>query len=293
MKRILLGLLFGLSSVGASAESFALKDGSKVVGKVVQSDASTVTVESSSLGTLNLRRDEILTSPTPKVAKTALTLWSGNVSGGLQLNQSSKKTEDFNFGASARREDESTDLSLSTNYRFTSDKDRKGKRTITNNSTELEGRYEWKLPPNSFAYVSADFEHDGVNDVNLRTVAGVGAGKKLVNTKDLQVKMDLGVANVSYDFSDNTRSSHFAALTFGGQLKARIASGTNLTAGIAYHPSLDDNAKFHLSGSLGVQTAITSSWFFNLQFLRKYDSITSIAGRKDTSKWTLGIGYRF
>ncbi len=293
MKAIVVLALMGISSVAALGETVSLKDGSKIVGSVVSTDSQSVTVQSASLGRLTILKSEIAATPVAAAPKPVPPAWSGSATSGYLQSQTAKLTSDLNLGAAASRDDSTGSLYLNSSYRFTTDKDKKGRRNVTNNNVELDSRYEWKLPASAFAYLSADFEHDSVNEIALRMVGGVGIGKKLISNKATQLKSDVGLSHVSYDFLGSVPSAEFNSLTFGLQAKQKLSSATTLIASLAYHPSVDAGAKYHFSGSLAVQTAITSSWFLNLQFVRKYDSISTANGRKDTSKWNLGIGYRF
>lgn len=110
MKRLLLGLIFGLLAVGALADSFSLKDGSKVVGKVISSDAGSVTVQSESLGTLTIHREQLQALETPKPSPASPKPWSGTITGGYQRTQNSKLTDDVNLGffCQSRRQGERT-----------------------------------------------------------------------------------------------------------------------------------------------------------------------------------------
>jgi len=283
-------LLATIAPCAAWSETIELTDGCKIVGTVIDDNASTLVVETESLGVVRIPKSHV-SYDKPGLTQTRNVPWSGALSATFSTAQRAKNTDDYGFKMTAQRDDKQYNLVLKADWRYARDQ-KDGVQNTTQDSQSLSASLERKLPEKKFVRALIDLERDRINGIDLRTVNSISYGAELLGRGPGTLKGNIGIASVNYQFSDQPDAT-FGTLTAGIRYQIPLLRSTKLTAFFDYYPTLDDSSRFHLSGGLSFETSLQSSWFLNLTMDHRYDSIASNSKNKRTLRYWLGIGYKF
>jgi putative salt-induced outer membrane protein YdiY len=143
----------------------------------------------------------------------------------------------------------------------------------TANTFRFGARYDRDINRRWFGYGLTDFEHNGLQDLNLRWVLGGGIGYHAIRSE--RTKLDLlGGLDVSREFfdgNDNDRTSLEAQLgqTLSHQLTPRLALKEqlyifpNLSEGGEYRINFDTSLVADITRRIGWQVTLSDRYLSN------------------------------
>ncbi len=109
------------------------------------------------------------------------TVWSGNTDLGVSLSRGNAESTTITGSVNATRATAKTKLGLYGTSIY-SRVDTDGQHITAANLRRGGLRYDLNLNPKQFAFVSADADHNPIQNLNLRTVFGTGFGLHVVKT---------------------------------------------------------------------------------------------------------------
>jgi len=174
----------------------------------------------------------------------------------------------------------------------------------TANSTTGGVRYDHNVNPKLFAFGTADFAADALQELDLRAVAGGGFGWHAIAKPNQQFDILGGVVWTHESYSaippsiappDGTPAlTHsFAALDFGEQYTRKLGAASTFTEQAYIFPDLNDTSQYRATVNSVISTKIKSflSWQTTISDIYVTDPPT---GTKDNDFiLTTGLGFTF
>lgn len=199
--------------------------------------------------------------------------WRGSVHTGVSLASGNTEATNVNVGAEAARATEINKLNLYFTGLYGTQDNTMGSRTETANLARAGAKYDHNLSARNFGFSSLDLEHDKLQRLDLRTVAGGGLGYHVIKTDNETFDLFSGLAYNREAFVDVTResielllaeeSSH--KITDNTSFKQRFALYPNLKESGEYRSQLDATLATTIIGKIGLQLTLSSRYQSNPQ----------------------------
>jgi hypothetical protein len=255
----------------------ATQNGKTVAGPVATSDGNFVV--SSPTGPVNVPKDEVtaLRSDQEQAAYEQTLRpplwrgWAGGATVGFALTGGNSDTRSLSLAYTGDRKTSNDEITMYENTVYATNNAAGAAPHVTANTDQGGARYSRNITKRLFAYGSADFQTDALQELNLRSIFGGGLGVHVINTS--QTTLDfLGGVNFtreSYGFVAATATTparapiinRFAALTIGEEFMHKIGSSTVLTEKGYYFPDLTQSgSQYRTTFNFGTVTKL-SKWF--------------------------------
>jgi putative salt-induced outer membrane protein len=253
-----------VQSLTSAAPLHVVTQGKTVVGAVTTSDGSLAvstaqsgTVDVSKTDVTALRNDQEQAAYEKSLHPTLLQGWVGGANLGFALTGGNSETKNLAIAFTADRKTSHDEIALYTNTIYATNDAAGAVPSVTANATQGGARYDRNLTKRIFAFGSADFQTDALQNLNLRSVLGGGLGFHAINTSrtTLDLLGGLNYTRESYIGMDR----NFAALTLGEELTYKLGASTVLAEKLYFFPNLSNTGEYRGTFNLGTITKI-SKW---------------------------------
>ena len=241
-----------------------LANGRTVAGPVTTADGSlaiataasgTVTVAKSDVTALRSEAEQ--TDYEKSLHPGLLQGWAGGANVGFALTGGNSDTRSLALAFTADRKTLHDELSLYENTVYAKDDAPGASPSTTANSNQGGARYSRNLNSRLFGYVSADFQSNALQDLNLRSVLGGGLGFHAINTSKTTLDFLVGPNYTRENYETLTHS--FAALSLGEELSRKLGVSTLITEKLYFFPDLSDTGEYRAAFNFGSVTKL-SKW---------------------------------
>ena len=192
-----------------------------------------------------------------------LELWTGNFDIGLALARGNSRTDTFTTAFNAARNTHADKIVLSFNQIYGTARANNTNSTI---ASAVRGgiRYNRNVTPRFFLSVINDYEHDRFQNLDLRFVAGPGAGIRAVKREHLSLDLDFGGNYSRENFLDGVHRNS-AEWSVGDTVLFKVSGATTLTQAFQMFNNVSTKGAYRINFDLGAVTAVRSwlGWHLN------------------------------
>jgi putative salt-induced outer membrane protein len=183
-----------------------------------------------------------------------LELWSGNFDFGLALANGNARSESLTTAFTAGRRTRTGNLALYFNQIYSTARVERVNSTI---ASAVRGgwKYNRNVSPRMFLTGFNDYEHDRFQNLDIRFVAGGGAGVRALKTENAQLDFDAGIDYQRENFLDGLHRNS-AEANFGDNLVYKVLKGTSLTQAMRVFTNLSDTGAYRMNFDLGTSTLL-------------------------------------
>ena len=278
-----------------------LADGQLIKGKV-DTENNKVNVQTENAGTVAVEKDKIniVRSDAEQASFEAAQerlrnpslgdLWAGNADVGYSMTSGNSRTSTFTAGIRAARETSRDKISVYANA-IKASNSTSGRSVTSANALWYGARYDVNLSNKTFAFGSADFEHDRPQKLRVRSSFGAGLGYRAIRNDRTQLDLFAGAAYTLAYFTNNTRTKG-AELLFGDDLKFKLNSRMNLTQRWVVYPGItnkglrsvfDASLVTNLNGWLGWHVTVGN----------RYNSKPAVGAKSSDNYFSTGLRATF
>ena len=162
----------------------------------------------------------------------------------------------------------------------------------TANNMRGSARYDRNVSQHMFGFISADYEHDGLQQLDLRQVYTLGLGVHAMT--GVPTRLDfLAGANYTLEAYSMTPASNAVGATFGEDLTQRFGTNTVLTQQLIVYPDLQDIGEYRAAFDLRLATKLKSwlSWLTTVS--DRYTSTPPAGTKQNDFIFTTGLNITF
>lgn len=217
-------------------------------------------------------------------------LWRGSLTLGVSASSGNTDEITASLAADAARATATDKLSLAATARG----GRSEKDGVTATTAELfkaGGRYDRDIARRHFAFAGLDLEHDGLQQLDLRSSVNAGAGWHAIrdDRATFDVFAGIGASRESYE----ALTREFAEVVLGEESSHRLSDAVTLRQKLVFYPNLEDSGEYRAAFDATLATAIAAGWTFNATLSSRYVS-NPLPGLEGTDTLLLvGVGARF
>jgi putative salt-induced outer membrane protein YdiY len=253
----------------------------KTVSGTVTTDGSNLIVHTANNGTVPvalaqvtvIRSSDVETAYEKSLHPSLLEAWKGGASLGFGIARGNSETTNLTTGFNADRKTLHDELTFYEASLYSTN-DQPGGSVLANSI--LGGvKYDHNITKRLFVFVSADYTHDALQDLNLRQIYSGGLGVHVINTPNTTFDLLAGAnyTRETYGGGATAVDRNLAGITLGEDFMHKFGKSTTFTEVFYFYPDLSNTGEYRfaldaasvtkINKWLGWQTALTDRYVTN------------------------------
>lgn len=242
------------------------KDNKTVSGKLTMEDAN-LDVATSNAGTVTVPLGEVtMVRSEPEQAAYEDSLhpgftanWNGAASIGLSLARGNSNTTNLSIGFNGARTTLNDKLLTYATSIYASN-NTPGTGGVTADDIRGGARYDHNLSSLVFAFGSADYEYNELQDLNLRSIYSAGFGYHAIKQPNMTFDLLLGGNYTRESYSPNASTAavqrNIAGVTAGEDFMRKLGKSTTVNEQFYFYPDLSNTGQYRFAFDLALDTKI-------------------------------------
>ena len=276
-----------------------LSDGKTVAGTVTTSDGNLAIVTANAgtvtqpLGSVSKVFGEAQQAAYEKSLHPGLLEgWKGGANVGFALTRGNSETTNLAIAFLADRKTRNDHLGLYANSVYATNDAPGATPSTTANSVQGGIRYDHDFARRLFGYVSADFQTDALQTLDLRSVFGGGLGVHAIENERTTLDL-LGGINYTREQYTFLPIRSFAAASIGEELSHKVGMNTVVTQKLYFFPNLNDTGEYRATFNLGTVTKINKWLGWQNAFGDIYVTNPPAGAKQNDIVLTTGLSFSF
>jgi len=213
--------------------------------------------------------------------------WHGKVSASAKSTDGNTKEVSALVSAAATRETESDLLLAKALFRYGTTSG-----TLTERNAYGIGKYQLKMSPTLYLYVSEELQGDTFKDLSIGTITSVGAGIVILKEAAIDLSAEIGPAYITNDFRVAPDESH-AGIRASTHLRWALPLEFEVRDNFTIYTNFKESQDFQIRNEATLGTALGGGWDLLGGVITEYDKTPSAGlGRRDDT-YFIGLGYTF
>jgi putative salt-induced outer membrane protein len=209
--------------------------------------------------------------------------WAGGVNLGFALARGNSDTTNLNTGFTADRKTLHDEVTLYESSLYSTNGLPGG--GVTANSILGGAKFDRNFTKRWFAFVSADYAHDELQNLNLRQIYSGGLGLHAISTPNTTLDFLAGANYTRETYSGATSENgqvnrNLAGLTLGEDFMHKFGESTTVNEVFYFYPDLSNTGQYRFSLDAASVTKINSWLAWQMSLSDRYVSDPPIAGTK-------------
>lgn len=235
--------------------------------------------------------------------------WSGSTNVGFALTRGNSETKNLNIAFHAFRKGFHDKLSLYTNSVYATNDLPTASPHTTANSIGGGGRYDRDLDGlRAFGFVNADFYHDTLQNLDLRSLFGGGMGLHAIKRERTTLDLLAGANYTRENYSAfmippvppatvgtlvPAITHNLGAATVGDEFTHKMGKASLITQNWYFFPNLSDAGEYRTTLNLGFVTKLNKWLGWQNSFGDIYVSNPPISKKKNDVLLSTGLNFSF
>jgi len=274
----------------------------KTVSGTVSTDGSNLLIHTANNGTVQIalaqvtvvRSSDVETAYEKSLHPSLLEAWKGGASLGFAVARGNSETTNLTTGFTAGRKTLHDELTLYESSLYSTN-DLPGGGVIAN-SILGGAKFDRNFTKRLFVFVSADYAHDALQDLNLRQIYSGGLGVHLINNPNTTLDFLAGAnyTRETYGGGATAVDRNLAGITVGEDFMHKFGKSTTLTEVFYFYPDLSNTSEYRFSLDAASVTKINKWLGWQTSLTDRYVTDPPIAGTKSNDIiFSTGINVSF
>lgn len=232
---------------------------------------------------------EAINPPMPKAAPPAR--WKGIVSSNFGLTRSDREAQNLDINVEAARKTPRDRWEAKGSY-FNARQTDGGETQTLRDAWFTRTQYDRLVDARRFFYGNLRLDHDAVKDLDLRTLAGAGAGFTLVQNERADFSVEVGGSYLDERYEGGERRDTLG-VQLGTSVRYRFNGAMTLSHDLSFVADPSKSNEYLVVSDLSFRSELNRALFSELRFVFDYDPTPRTGSRKDSYRYLMGLGYRF
>ena len=212
--------------------------------------------------------------------------WKGGASIGLALARGNSNTTNLNIGFNADRKTQNDEITAYASSVYATNNEPGG--GVTANAILGGIRYDHNISGRVFAFVSADYTHDQLQFLDLRSIYSGGLGYHVINSPNTTLDGFAGINYTRETYSAGATVTGFTpgidrnlpGITAGESLMHKFGAITVVTEDFTFYPQLSDLSEYRFAFDAAANTKVSKWLGWQLTVSDRYVTNPPILGTK-------------
>jgi len=213
--------------------------------------------------------------------------WTGSFSAGATFTSGNTDTTSVAVGADAVRETDANRQTLRGWWNYAEQED-----VLTDRTVGATYKYDHFVDERLYYLGIAGLESNELSGLDLRHYFGGGAGYKFHDTEKFQFDGEAALTYITEKYEVGKDADYLAA-RLAYNLGYQYSDTTRFEQIAEVFPSLEDSDDFNGKLDSRVRVDVSSSMFFQLQWVFDYDNTPARGAEKDDHRVIVGVGWQF
>ncbi len=275
----------------------------KTVSGTVSTDGSNLVVHTANNGTVQVpltqvsvvRSADFETAYEKSLHPGLLEAWKGGVNLGFAIARGNSETTNLTTGFAADRKTLNDEITLYESSLYTSNDLPAG--GVIASSVLGGAKYDRNFTKRMFVFVSADYAHDALQDLNLRQIYSGGLGVHIINNPNTTFDFLAGANYTRENYGNGVGIAvdrNLAGITLGENFMHKFGKSTTFTEVFYFYPDLSDTGEYRFSLDAAAVTKINKWLGWQSSLTDRYVTNPPIAGTKSNDViFSTGINVSF
>lgn len=221
--------------------------------------------------------------------------WRAAFGLGASFASGNSQAGNISLSADAVRATADTKLSLYGKAQYA-----RSNEATTDKQARLGARYDHDLSQALFSYVSSDFEHNKLTDLQLRSQLGGGLGAHLLQGEAHSVDVFGGLSYTHDKYSQPTLIDEqirgrfsYASLMLGEESSHQLSDTASLKQRLTVLPNLKDRGEFRANWDASLAVAINKRLSLDVGLSFAHNSDPGLGRKPNDTLLTTGISVKF
>jgi putative salt-induced outer membrane protein YdiY len=275
-----------------------LKNGQSVVGTLSTADGklelgipNSGTVETSKADILTIRNDAEQKAWDKSQNPGLLEGWEGGANISFALTRGNSETKNLALAFTGTRASLHDKMALYANTVYATNDAAGAIPGTTANAIQAGIRYDRDIKGRLFGYLTADFQTDALQSLNLRSVPGAGLGFHAIKSEHTTFDLLAGANYTRENYTTLTRN--FAAVSIGEELTHKVGTSTVITEKLYFFPNLNDPGEYRGTFNFGTVTKLNKWLGWQNSFGDIYVTNPPAGKRQNDVLLTTGLNFSF
>ena len=220
--------------------------------------------------------------------------WKGTAVAGAVFDRGNTTRNAGTAALDAVRRAEADRITFGAGYAAEQAEDEDTGDTVTTKRQMFMGlQYDLFFAPKWYLYANARGEKDGVANLALRLISGVGLGYQFVETDDLKFNIEAGPTWVSENYTDDTENIDYLAARVAWNLDWVFYPAVSFFHNGRAYPSLESRHDQLVETRTGLRYKLFGDFFGESKLLWTWDSTPADDKKRQDLSVILGLGYGF
>jgi putative salt-induced outer membrane protein YdiY len=155
------------------------------------------------------------------------------------------------------------------------------------------GQYNRLITDRFYAGLRADFNYDGIANLDYRVTITPLAGYYLIKSTNTTLAFEVGPSAVFEKYVDQSQNTYLG-IRFAERFEQKLSATTKFWESLSYVPQVDkwtDN--YVITGEAGIDAAITKKWSLRVVFQDIYTSVPANGRKPNDIRLIAGTAYKF
>ena len=221
--------------------------------------------------------------------------WKGGVNLGFAVARGNSETTNLTTGFNADRKTLNDEITFYESSLYSTN-DLPGGGVIAN-SILGGAKYDRNFTKRIFWFVSADYAHDALQDLNLRQIYSGGLGVHIINNPNTTFDFLAGANYTRENYGNGAAIAvdrNLAGITLGENFMHKFGKSTTFTEVFYFYPDLSDTSQYRFSLDAATVTKINKWLGWQTSLTDRYVTDPPIAGTKSNDViFSTGINVSF
>jgi putative salt-induced outer membrane protein YdiY len=221
--------------------------------------------------------------------------WKGGVNLGFAVARGNSETTNLTTGFNADRKTLNDEVTFYESSLYSTN-DLPGGGVIAN-SILGGAKYDRNFTKRIFWFVSADYAHDALQDLNLRQIYSGGLGVHIINNPNTTFDFLAGANYTRENYGNGAAIAvdrNLAGITLGENFMHKFGKSTTFTEVFYFYPDLSDTSQYRFSLDAATVTKINKWLGWQTSLTDRYVTDPPIAGTKSNDViFSTGINVSF
>ncbi|MFO0984626.1 MAG: DUF481 domain-containing protein [Planctomycetota bacterium] len=220
--------------------------------------------------------------------------WTGSISGSYLVTRGNSQTSQANIAVDAVRRSKVDRLQFGGAYTAGRQTDPDtGVDTTTARFIEGSMQYDYFFTDKLYGLANAKAQKDAVADLDLRLIAGLGAGYQWIESEEMNFDTEAGIVWFSENFSNTTPDDDHLSLRIAYHYDNQLNKGVKFIHDVEWYPSLESRYDQLVLAAAGLNASLTESMFAQFKVEYSWDSTPAAGKDRVDVRYLLGVGWNF
>jgi putative salt-induced outer membrane protein YdiY len=214
--------------------------------------------------------------------------WQTTAAVGFTLTEGNSKTLLATLTLGTSRKWEQNELGFGIGGGYGEDSNVKNAEFLT-----AFGQYNRLVSDKFYAGLRADFNYDGIADLDYRVAITPLAGYYLIKSTNTSLAFEVGPSAVFQKYQGQSQDTYLG-IRFAERFEQRLSATTKFWENLSYTPQVDkwmDN--YVVTGEAGIDAAINKQWSLRVVFQDIYTSLPANGRVPNDIRLIAGTAYKF